>query len=324
MSMSIPSMNAQQQREFDAPLIALAQKSGGDLRILLYSFFSFLHRKTDFYMIPNDQDVADKVQMKMGFKEGDAEKLLMFYFKYFPLRRMPRHSSAKVDRGDAKIQQSVVTNEKDNGKQVVTEPTANSDTTLKDKPEKGTSDTSDTQPNMGKKNNSEDDVRVRVRVKYTSEGKQCPVGNGGTSVKDKYSWTQTLGEVTIACPLPDESTRAKDLNVEIKSELLCIKTKNSKVKSTEDPSSCTLFSKSLHQRIQADESTWSIENGVLLIVLEKQKKMWWNALSNMDETDASDVIDISLIDSNRPASYYEDCTQAMIQKVLLLRRRTQT
>ncbi len=46
-----------EQEEWDAPLLALTEKSNGDLRRLFYAFFSFLHRRTDFYMIPsNDQE----------------------------------------------------------------------------------------------------------------------------------------------------------------------------------------------------------------------------------------------------------------------------
>ena len=72
------------QDEWDAPLCALAQKSGGDLRKLLFAFFSFLNRRTDFYIItPEDATI------NIGFKQGDAEKLLLAAFRQFPLRKIP-------------------------------------------------------------------------------------------------------------------------------------------------------------------------------------------------------------------------------------------
>ena len=73
----------------DAPLIALTNQCGGDLRNVLGAFFSFLHRRTDFYLVPHDDDFKAG-RAKMGFPEGDAEKVLLAAFRQFPLRRLPK------------------------------------------------------------------------------------------------------------------------------------------------------------------------------------------------------------------------------------------
>ena len=56
MSLPIPSssgatLDAKQLQALDAPLIALTQQCGGDLRRLMFAYFSFLHRRTDFYSL---------------------------------------------------------------------------------------------------------------------------------------------------------------------------------------------------------------------------------------------------------------------------------
>ncbi len=53
----------------DAILTALAQQSGS-VTELLKSFFSFLNRKTDFYVVDPSPTA------KMGFREGQAEALV--------------------------------------------------------------------------------------------------------------------------------------------------------------------------------------------------------------------------------------------------------
>jgi len=53
-------MSKIEQDEWDAPLIALASKSGGDIRKLLYAFFNFLHRRTDLYLVPHADDIKAK------------------------------------------------------------------------------------------------------------------------------------------------------------------------------------------------------------------------------------------------------------------------
>ena len=49
-------------REFEEPLMELAQRSRGDLRKLFTAFFGFLHRRTDFCCTGSSGG--------MGFQEG--------------------------------------------------------------------------------------------------------------------------------------------------------------------------------------------------------------------------------------------------------------
>jgi len=262
-------MDPSEQESWDGPLIALAQKSGGDLRKLLYAFFSFLHRRTDFYCIPNEDDVKGGIETKMGFPEGDAEKLLLAAFRQFPLRRMPRQSSLPG------------MNRSSRAKEVETKALAPSVLSQVEKVSKT------------KK------IQKGNKPRFTEEGKQIPVGNGGST--NRYEWTQTLNEVSVVMGLP-ENVKAKDLTVEIQPSSVSIRLKKDNT---------ALLEGNLINKVRVDESTWSLEGSALLLTLDKAVKTWWKTVIEGDEE-----IDTDLVDSTRKISEYDEATQGAIRKII--------
>lgn len=114
-------------------------------------------------------------------------------------------------------------------------------------------------PNAGVNDNNDDD----------SSGPP-PVGNGST-IPGKYTWTQTLQELCITVPLPN-NTRAKDLTVVISKNHLKIGLKAAGTKSIVDDT--------LSKSIIVDDSFWTVEdNGSrLAITLQKLNGMeWWES-----------------------------------------------
>jgi hypothetical protein len=53
----------------DGLFLSIAQRCGG-IEPLLEEFFSFLHRRTDFYVVDSDP------RRPMGFGPGDAERMV--------------------------------------------------------------------------------------------------------------------------------------------------------------------------------------------------------------------------------------------------------
>jgi hypothetical protein len=261
----------------DAPLIALANWSGGDHRKFLYAFFSFLHRRTDFYLVPHPDDVKDgKNNTKMGFSEGDAEKLLLAAFRQFPLRRMPKQKdqvegSINAEGGD--------------------DPKAAAIPSPKE-PQSLVADKDLLDPMHG--------------VRYNEEKKQIPVGNGGST--PVFKWTQNLEECTVLLPVPPDCSRGKDLVVDIQSKHIRVKAKATLEGDTEPRS---FLSGDLTEPIKPGESTWSIESGILTLILFKQKKTFWKAVFSGDEE-----IDTTLVDSRRHIQDYDESTQAQIRKIM--------
>jgi len=100
-----------------------------------------------------------------------------------------------------------------------------------------------------------------------------PVGNGGT-VDGKYVWTQTLQELIINIPLPD-NTRGKDVNVTMKKNHLKVGLKNQKDLIVNDDLTNTII---------VDDSFWTIEDGNrLVLTFTKLNQMeWWPAVCKSD------------------------------------------
>ena len=293
----------------DAPLIALANQSGGDLRKLMFMFFSFLHRRTDFYVIHHEDDVRDNVPIKMGFKEGDAEKMLLAAFRQFPLRKMPRQGGAGVGGGAtpaAAKQQQPPKKQAAASPAKVEAPKAKAETKSVESAASAPKEASST---TTKKKASDEIEEAMSKVRLTEEGKQIPVGNGGST--SRYQWTQTVEEVSVATALP-EGTKGKDLNIVMKPSSLSVKMKRP-AKEGEEPA--TILEGTLSEKIRLDESTWSLEGGVLLITLEKVVKTWWKTVLEGD-----DEIDTDMVDSTRHISSYEEQTQGMIRKCLFDQR----
>ena len=320
-----PTFTKADQDEMEPALIALASKSGGDLRKLLYAFFSFLNRRTDFYLIPNELDTKEGISPRMGFKEGDAEKLLLAAFRQFPLRRMPRRapssSAAKFTAKTTSTQKSQVSSsptEKDTQKTEQTKP--KSEETRKETNESITITTkseaeAEAVAAAAAKHIEPDQIKIRT----TEEGKQIPVGNGG--IAKRYQWTQTLEETTVILKVP-AGTRGKDLNVSIKPTSVSIRFKKQDANSTSTPAtpasaspatpaSAALLEGELFEKVRTEESTWSLEGSALLLTLEKYKQTWWETVIKGDE-----IIDTTMVDSTRKIGSYDEATQGYIRKIM--------
>ena len=113
-----------------------------------------------------------------------------------------------------------------------------------------------------------------------------PVGNGGT-VDGKYVWTQTLSELSVIVPLPNQNTRGKDLIVVIGKNTLKVA-----LKAALDGGSTTtkgegpIVDNKLYKSIIVDDSFWTIEDGNrLVLTLTKSNQMeWWECVCIGDPT----------------------------------------
>jgi hypothetical protein len=341
MSLPVPSsssgpvsLDPRELQALDAPLIALTNQCGGDLRRLMFAFFSFLNRRTDFYLVPHPDDVERGDPVTMGFREGDAEKLLLAAFRQFPLRRIPSKKNQPTTPPEAAAAAAAT---KTAAKTIPTSPShvaagatapttstlttcttsdekdtksdvKSSETKSEDKTGTTTGNPSDTTKTVTEK---ADAVGNLVGVEYSEDGLQVPVGNGGSS--KRYKWTQTIDECTVIIGLP-EGLKGKDLFVSITPTSIAVKSKAPLVLGGQDDGSDSphvFVEGKLLEKIRSDESTWSLEGGVLVLVLEKLKKTFWKTVIEGD-----DEIDTDLVDSKRHISEYDGATQGQIRKII--------
>jgi hypothetical protein len=177
----------------------------------------------------------------------------------------------------------------------------------------------DTVRNSGPSQNDE--------IQYSEDGLQIPIGNGG--ITPDYRWTQTLEECTllVQCPNRNSTTplRGKDIKVTFQPKLLQVQIlQKDKLHDTSDAAvtdslstpttsnGTILLDGELSQQIVPSESTWTIESGVLQIILFKHTKTFWNSIFMNDTI----KIDTSLVDSRRHIDTYDEVTQAHIRKIM--------
>lgn len=327
------AMDPRQLQAMDAPLVALTQQCRGDLRQLMHAYFSFLNRRTDFYLVPHPDD-KDNQNVKMGFAEGDAEKMLIAAFRQFPLRRIPRGGVPATKGGPKQQQQkqqqqpkkpAPKANDKKASKSATAKPAAKQkESSAKDsekeskpvavetsKAETSKAETSSNSSDDTTNDNDDDEKKIPPNmrgVRYNEEGLQIPVGNGGST--PRYKWTQTIDETTVLIGVP-KSFRGKDYSVSFTTSTLSVKAK--RCLPGEDTPGVFLEGK-LVDTIRPDESTWSLEGGVLAVTLEKKQKRFWTTICEDDIEKYK--IDTELVDTRRRIGEYDDATQAQLRKTI--------
>ena len=332
-SKTTTTSNSDFDRESERLYIELVQRSRGDLRHLLTSFFSFLHRRTDLYCIM-DSTSASSIAVdattstsrnNMGFKEGEAEKIIIAAFRQFPLRRIPSATTSTLQQQQPQSKSSSLSSHTTPLTTTVSSTTASSKTatTSITATEKMNDHRSDSKPKPGRTTTKNDNDTENIQ--YTEDGLQIPIGNGG--ITSKYRWTQTLEECTVLvqCPKGNQTTtlRGKDLRVTILPNTLRVQIlqhnnnedgkPNAAVPESSSPSEeCMLLNGELSQRIVPSESTWTMESGVLQIILYKHVPTFWDSIFLNDTI----KIDASLVDSRRNIDTYDAITQAHIRKII--------
>ena len=169
-----------------------------------------------------------------------------------------------------------------------------------------------------------------ISVRYTKEGKQVPIGNGG--VTPRYYWTQTVNEATVYVDVPP-GTRSKDVHCLIQPRRLKLRVRGagsaaagsaaaaaaaatttttagagaagavaapggagaSPATSTKGPEGGdggdVIFDGELPSAVSREGSMWSLNDGTTVVIsFEKTTKSWWKSV-----VDGEPEIDTSMV-----------------------------
>ncbi|ETW06193.1 hypothetical protein H310_03766 [Aphanomyces invadans] len=224
--------------------------------------------------------VSDNPQRKMGFAPGQAEALLLQSFHQFPTKPLEGRVS------DA--------------------PTHTSPAATGSAPTPAVSFTTTTQPPKA------------AQIAMTPEGKQIPVGNGGSTAT--YTWTQSLRDVTVYLDVP-VGTKSKDVAVTFTHTTVSAGLRGQ----------TPLLHGTFPYKIKLEDTVWSLDSSrVLLLSIEKTTETWWKSVvqvcasifqhtrSNLMRVfvkgDAE--IDTSQVDSTQRIDEYDPETQGAIRKIM--------
>ncbi|GAB0494576.1 hypothetical protein MMPV_005870 [Pyropia vietnamensis] len=133
-------------------------------------------------------------------------------------------------------------------------------------------------------------------------------GNGSTT--SRYTWTQTLSDITLSIPLPP-GTRGRDVRVTFGTTSLRVTTTGSDSPLLDDP---------LHAAVKADDGMWQVDaaSGTLEVYLEKvDGTSWWpRAVVGEPELDLGRVAP-----ENSKLSDLDGETRALVEKMMVDQRR---
>ncbi|CAK4082884.1 unnamed protein product [Aphanomyces euteiches] len=208
--------------------------------------------------------VSENPQRRMGFAPGQAQELLLRSFKQFPMKPLEGNVSPSPSSSAP-------------APSAVSAPASTTAQTT------GRSSTKSTTPQ-----------------RTTAEGKQVPVGNGGTT--STYSWTQSLRDVTVQIQVPS-GVKSKDMAVAFTHRTVSAGVKG------QPP----ILHGTFPYKIKLEDTVWSFESSsqTLVLSIEKTVETWWRSVIEGDPE-----IDTSLVDSTQSIDEYDAETQGAIRKIM--------
>eukprot|EP00560_Eucampia_antarctica_P009321 CAMPEP_0197828436 /NCGR_PEP_ID=MMETSP1437-20131217/4997_1 /TAXON_ID=49252 ORGANISM="Eucampia antarctica, Strain CCMP1452" /NCGR_SAMPLE_ID=MMETSP1437 /ASSEMBLY_ACC=CAM_ASM_001096 /LENGTH=365 /DNA_ID=CAMNT_0043429639 /DNA_START=11 /DNA_END=1108 /DNA_ORIENTATION=- len=283
---------------FDGLYMNVAQTARG-IDPLLDTVFSFLRRKTDFFNGPDGQGttlavtkVNEVLQKHVQIYEEEQEKKQTTKKAKSTAMRKKKEEVEKKKTEKKKV--AVVEKGSDDGVLEIGQDgfdissssasvsgatkdklkSAPKSTKAKEIPQNPPNEPKTIPSNENVDKKEEDDKKEEEDKEEEDDNTPPPMGNGGT-VDDKYVWTQTLQELTINVPLP-ENTRGRDLDVKMSKKHLKVGLK------AQAP--IFLVNAPLTNIIICDDSFWCVEDGNRLVInLQKLNQMeWWEAICDGD------------------------------------------
>jgi len=241
--------------KFDTVLLSLAQQHEGGVPQLMDTFFSFLMRKTDFFvggapgaakdMVTNSFAKYERLAKDEQKKKQKAEEERMKKYKEQQAAQKEKEAQESKSRIYEITEEEEKKDEEEKQKQ----------NEKKSEPKTETASTTSAPMDVDKKEKDEED-----------DGKLAP-NKGNGSQTDKYSWIQTLPELEVRIRVP-KGTRAKDITCDLKRKKLKIGIKGKP----------PIIDEELHREIKPDDSSWIVEdNQTIVLLLAKANNMeWWS------------------------------------------------
>jgi hypothetical protein len=274
--MSNPTEFTNDQR-FDGLYLNVAQTTRG-IDPLLDTLFGFLRRKTDFFNGPPGAENDSNCDAAIAKVHEILNRHVLIYKQDCEKKRMEKKAT-KATAGNKK--RSNETHEKEppviemgnDGFDIsnVVDDSNTMDSNVHPHAATATTVGANENQNHGAGENDNGDNVISPTSDATEILQEPSVGNGGV-VAGKYSWTQTLAEVSISIPLPD-NTRGRDLNVVMKKNHLKVGLKST------TPTD-VIIDAPLTNTILVDDSFWTVEDGNRLSInLQKVNQMeWWDSV----------------------------------------------
>lgn len=218
-------------------MTAIQQSQGIDN--FFNNLFSFMRRKTDFFTLADksknivNQALEKHLKDYMDDKAREAALKAKEQEEKRKREAKAAEEAAKRKQGESTAQVEEVTDEE-------------AERIIKEQEAKKKQASSDAEMKSESPKKEGDDDEENKDEKKEDKGMKPNSGNGGDL--DKYSWTQTLEEVTMFVKLPDNIT-SKQLDIQMKASSLKIGVKGQ----------APIIDGPLHKKIKTGDSLWTLE-----------------------------------------------------------------